>query len=194
MIYLSAYSLNNLSFRKVESSSHIIGRIVELVLTHTYSSTSKQRFLVPYMIITRYSRTVSKLVRTPPRCEETWFRRKMSHENYVKNCPKETVAVGVVAQDLATQTTLHHTTGFLPNYQLDATIDNSSYSVFKRNSKQVPQIGVEGDVQQWSLLPRLETELKSAPPILQQLEPEQLQQLLSLLQQQQPSIKMEVSQ
>ena len=120
----------------------------------------------------------------------------MSQENYVKNCPKETVAVGVEAQELATQTTLHHTTGFLPDYQLDTTIDNSSYSAHKRNCvKQVPQCSVEGcELQQWSLLLRLETELKSAPPSLQQLEPEQLQQLLSLLQQQQPSIKMEVSQ
>ena len=115
----------------------------------------------------------------------------MSQENYVKNCPKETVAVGVEAQELATQTTLHHTTGFLPDYQLDTTIDNSSYSVFKGNSKQVPQIEIEGDLQQWSLLLRLETELKSSPPILQQLEPEQLQQLLSLLQR---SINKEVSQ
>jgi hypothetical protein len=116
----------------------------------------------------------------------------MSRENYVRNCPKETVAVGVEAQELATQTTLHHTTGFLPDYQLDTTIDNSSYSAIKADSvKQVPQIEVEDDLQQWSLLLRLEVELKSAPPILQQLEPQQLQQLLSLLR---SSIKMKVSQ
>jgi hypothetical protein len=114
MIYLSDYGLMNLS--------HNIGRTVELVLTHTYSSTSKCRFLVPYIIITRYIRTVSN-VRTPPGAKPG-FRKKMSQENYVKNCPKETVAVGVEAQELATQTTLHHTTGFLPDYQLDTTIDN----------------------------------------------------------------------
>ena len=191
MIYLSDYGLMNLSLRKVESSSHNIGRIVELVLTHTYSSTSKWRCLVPYIIITRYSRTVSN-VRTPPGAKKPGFRKIMSRENYVRNCPKETVAVGVEAQELATQTTLHHTTGFLPDYQLDTTIDNSSYSAIKADSvKQVPQIEVEDDLQQWSLLLRLEVELKSAPPILQQLEPQQLQQLLSLLR---SSIKMKVSQ
>src|SRR5215469_15784328 len=139
MIYLSTYGLNNLSFQKAESSSRNIIRIVELVfLDITYPPTSKWRFLVPYIIITRYSRTVSELVRTPPGAKPG-FRRKMSNENYVKNRPKETVAVGVEAQELATQTKLHHTTGFLPDYQLDTTIDNSFYSVFKGNSKQVPQ-------------------------------------------------------
>jgi len=117
----------------------------------------------------------------------------MFDKNVSSNSPGKIVdEVGVWG--LTTNTTLPPT-GFFTGCKLDTTVDNSSYSRSEGNSvKQAPQVDVEDDLQQWRKLLMLETELESAPPILQQLEPEQLQQLMSLLRQQQPSIKMVVSQ
>jgi hypothetical protein len=158
----------------------------DLTINSNSKKNRSRRCTMSYCIY--YSRTVFKHVRTcPKRGHDNWFyrnlERKMSYENITISPGKTVDGVGVWG--LTTNTTLP-TTWFFPDCYLDTTIDNNSYSDTNGNSvKQVTQVDVD-DLQQWRKLLTLETELQSAPPILQQIEPEQLQQLLSLLQQQQP--------
>lgn len=104
----------------------------------------------------------------------------MFHKNSESNvnCSK-TVAIGVSG---GRQTTHHTPTGFIPDCYLDE-IGNKSYSCSAKNSeKQVPYEIEKGHaMQQWLILLKMECELGSAPPILQQLEPEELLPILQQL-------------